>query len=177
MHSNNKRFLEDVKNQYPQYFTNVSVLEIGSVDYYGYIRSLFDAKEHIGVDACEGYNYTAEQYKAYGVDIQCYANQTQFTQDQFDVFICLSVFEHDPTWKETIQHNLQWLKPNALLIMSWGAEGNQHHGLNWLPVTTEEFHIFIKTLPIEVLDCYFEEDRYGLDSAGSYAFVGRYTAG
>lgn len=173
MHSNNKRFLEETKQAYPAYFRDTAVLEVGSVDYYGFVRSLFEGAQYIGIDACEGYNYTPEQYEAYGVDIKCYGNQSAFTENQFDVFVCLSVFEHDPTWQETIAHNLQWLKPNALIIMSWGAEGNQHHGLNWKPVTTEEFHAFISTLPIDVLDCYFEEDRYGTDCSGSYAFIGK----
>jgi hypothetical protein len=47
------------------------------------------------------------------------------------------MLEHDPRWRESLAHNLQWLKRGGLLLLSWGAEGNLRHDPEpwaWVPV-------------------------------------------
>ena len=43
-----------LKQKFPQMFSEVDVLEIGSLDINGSIRGLFDAKTYIGVDLDNG---------------------------------------------------------------------------------------------------------------------------
>ncbi len=84
-----------------------------------------------------------------------------------------SVFEHDPTWRETIKHNLQWLKPGGVFATCFGAEGNLPHLMRWALVPHQEFLDYCKTMPLDMIDAFFEEDRYGKDCPGAYDAIAR----
>lgn len=163
MHDNNLKWLIDLKRAYPAHFNNAAVLELGS----GYgqgsrIRAQFTDCRYVGVDIVEGY----------GVDVVSAAKDTQFSEGEFDTLVCLSMFEHDPEWRESISHNIPWVKSGGLIIMCWGAEGNLHHGPEpWCIVPEQEALDYLDTLPIKIVDNFFEETRYGLDCAGAYDLI------
>lgn len=54
MHLNNRKWLEDLKKDYPDNFEKCSVLEIGSQNVNGTARDYFKDCEYIGVDREEG---------------------------------------------------------------------------------------------------------------------------
>lgn len=160
MHLNNRKWMADLKKEYPQYFRGVKVLELGS----GYgqgapIRAMFENCDYTGIDIVGGE----------GVDIVVAAKDTQFKEEEFDTLICLSMFEHDPDWKESIGHNIPFVKKGGMIFMCWGAEGNVHHQPEpWAIVTEKEALDYLKTFPIDIKDAFFEEKRYGIDCAGAY---------
>src|SRR6185295_17320064 len=137
------------------------ILELGSGSQRiaGSIRPYFnEAQEYIGVDIEEGP----------GVDIVSRAQDTKFEENYFDTLAIFSLFEHDLDWKETMSHNIKWLKPGGLIFTCFGAEGNEPHMSVWQPVPHQEFLDHAKSLGLKVLDAFFEEDRYGKNCAGAY---------
>lgn len=169
MHTNNQTWLADMKKKYPKNFKKAKVLELGSWDYELHTRKFFDDCEYVGVDICEGYEPAhIEKRKEYGVDIMTKATQTVFEKEYFDTLICLSMFEHDSEWAASLIHNLPFVRKGGLILLCWGAEGNGQHGSNWRPVTTEEFHVISRDLPMNIVEEFFEESKYGLDCAGAY---------
>lgn len=159
MHTNNKKWLRDLKKQYPSGFVRKSVLELGSgTTEKLLVKPLFEKCQYIGVDKVgkEGGNR--------GVDIVLEAKHTTFKKNQFDTLVCLSMFEHDPHWRQSFSHNLKWLKPGGYIFLCFGAEGNLHHGPEpWALVPYRKFLNFCTSLPIQILDAFFEEERYGYD--------------
>ena len=160
MHLNNRKWLEDCKKAYPDNFKGCSVLEIGSQDVNGTIRDYFEDCDYIGVDREEGN----------GVDIVCDARETKFDK-KFDTVMIISVFEHDLNWKDTLKHNIQWLKKDGLCFICFGAEGNLPHMDIWAIVPHQEFLDECKKLGLKVIDAFFEEERYGAGDSGVYDLI------
>jgi len=165
MHAGNRQWLESLKKQYPGDFAGVKVLDIGSYNVNGSARKFFNAKKYVGVDRQAGPD----------VDIVCEAEFTKFKEAEFDTLVYLSVFEHDPRWKEGFEHNLKWVKPGGLIIVCWGAEGNRRHKPEpWALVPVEEFMKAARGWPIEILDAFFEGERFELEP-GAYDVLARKT--
>ena len=157
MHAGNHQFLNSIKTQYPDYFRGKSVLELGSLNINGTVRIYFDQCQYIGVDKTAGPD----------VDLVCEAKSTSFQPGQFDTIVCTSMFEHDPDWKQSFGHNLQWLKSGGLWVASWGAEGNRHHAPDpWAPVLMADMREFVKTLPLHNVDIFWEREKHAADCDG-----------
>lgn len=159
MHENNHKWLVDVRAQYPRHFQDARVLEIGAKDWNGSARRHFTNCDYVGVDREPGP----------GVDLLAVYAQEQLSRRSFDTFVALSVFEHDSEWRETLAAYLPFLRPGALLITCFGAEGNEPHEPSpWAVVPHREFLNYAATLPLAVLDAFFEEERYGKGCAGCF---------
>jgi hypothetical protein len=98
MHLGNRDFLWHMNKVYPEHFRNAKVLELGSLDVNGTARDHFENCEYVGIDQSPG--------KC--VDIVVPAKNTKFTPEYFDTLMSMSMFEHDPDWRESLSHNLQW---------------------------------------------------------------------
>lgn len=110
-------FCENVKNQFPDHFKNVSVLDIGSLDICGNNRYLFENYTYIGVDLDIGPN----------VDIASKGHLYK-SEKQFDVVISTECFEHDEYYDLTIKNMYKLLKPNGLFMFTCAAPGRPEHG-------------------------------------------------
>jgi SAM-dependent methyltransferase len=168
MHENNRRWLADLRRTYPEHFHRARVLELGSRVWgttpHDSIRPYFTEGTYVGVDAIAGS----------GVDVVVEAQATRFEVDEFDTLAAFSLFEHDPDWRASLRHNLTWLRSGGLLVTCFGAEGNLPHLMDWCPVPHAEFLDYCAAeTGIEVLDAFFEEERYGRDCAGCYNVVGK----
>jgi hypothetical protein len=169
MHNTCKKWMEEMKQKYPANFVNAKVLELGAVDAEQCVPRLLENCEHVGIDKMEGYQYDASVLKSWGVDFVMDAVDTKFEEEYFDTLICLSMFEHDVHWQQSLAHNLPFLKKGGLILLLWGAEGNGPHGMSWKPVTSTEFAEFVPSLPITVIDKFFGDQRYGGDDCpGAY---------
>ncbi len=168
MHQGNLKWLSQLKETYPGHFTKVDVLEIGSCNLNGTARDFFtDTKSYVGVDLAPGPC----------VDLVCEAKKTLFETGHFDVLVYLSVMEHDPGWRESFEHNLQWIKTGGLIIVCFGAEGNNRHDPEpWALVPVADFMKAAAAMPIQILDAFFESDRGWLDCPGAYDVVARKVA-
>lgn len=165
MHQGNRDFLSFVSQKYSHEVSGAAILEIGSMDWNGTARPYFAAAaRYVGVDHCAGA----------AVDIVCQADQTAFKPGEFDILICLSVFEHDPEWRQILPHNLRWVKDGGLVILCWGAEGNLRHAPEpWAIVPVADFDEASKALPMMQVDAFFEGTRFTKDCPGCYDVVAR----
>lgn len=116
-HIEQAHFCESVKRRFPDKFTNVSVLDIGSLDINGNNRYLFENYSYVGVDLGEGRN----------VDVICRGHEYDNTT-QFDVVISTECFEHDEFYTLTIRNMYRLLKPTGMFLFSCATEGRPEHG-------------------------------------------------
>jgi hypothetical protein len=165
MHQGNRDWLALLRHRYAAEIKGSSILEIGSMDWNGSARPYFStAARYVGVDHAPGPS----------VDVVCPAAETKFKPLEFDILICLSVFEHDPDWRRSFCHNLQWIKEWGLLIVCWGAEGNLCHGpLPWAIVPVNDFMKMSQESNVFIVERFFESERFTPDCSGCYDVVAR----
>jgi SAM-dependent methyltransferase len=162
MHIGNREFLNYLCNTYPSNFHKAKVLELGSLDINGSCRDHFTECDYTGIDIVAGNC----------VDLVVAAKDTVFLPEQFDTVISFSMVEHDPTWAESIAHNMQWLKCGGLFAMCWGGEGNKWHGPEpWKLVPVADMKALIATLPLDNVDIFFEGDRFYPDCDGAFDLI------
>lgn len=160
MHVGNVDWLKDLNECYD--IKNAQLLELGSLNINGTARDYLQVHSWLGIDIQKGRD----------VDLVCRAVDTSWDAAPYDVILCTSMLEHDPTWRESLTHNLQWLKPGGLLFLSWGAEGNTHHLPEpWALVPLTDVETWIAANGLELLESCWERDRYTADCAGCYDMV------
>jgi SAM-dependent methyltransferase len=119
-HFEQRQFCEQVKEIYPEYFKEVRVLDIGSLDINGSNRDLFDTgAKYVGIDVADGKN----------VDIVCPAHRFEIKNEQFDTIISTECFEHDMFYEESLQnicHKL--LRSGGLFLFTCATTGRPEHG-------------------------------------------------
>ncbi|QNN53125.1 class I SAM-dependent methyltransferase [Nocardioides mesophilus] len=95
------------------------VLEIGSYDVNGSIRSLFEsAREYVGVDLDDGP----------GVDVVGFGHEIADADGSFDLTISGECFEHDPHWRATFANMSRLARPGGLVAFSCASRGRPEHG-------------------------------------------------
>lgn len=117
-HPEQLEFVEKVKAAFPQFFTSVRTLEIGSLDINGSIRGFFDNGHYIGLDVAIGP----------GVDVVCQGQDYAEADDSFDTVISCEVMEHNPFWKETLSNMIRVCRPGGLVLMTCANTGRKEHG-------------------------------------------------
>lgn len=117
-HYQQLKFVELTKQQFPDFFSGKRVIEIGSWDVNGSVRSHFSNCDYIGVDIAEGN----------GVDLVCPGQDVKLPDQSVDVAVSCECFEHNPQWKETFINMCRMLKPGGLCLMSCATSGRREHG-------------------------------------------------
>jgi SAM-dependent methyltransferase len=123
-HKSQQLFFQSVKKKYPSFFTDVKILDIGSLDINGNIKHLFKQPYYyIGVDLFEGKN----------VNVVC-PGHLYDSGFQFDIVVSGECFEHDMYYGRTIQNMVKLLKPGGLMMFTCASTGRAEHGtLNTTP--------------------------------------------
>lgn len=113
-------FIQAVKEQFPNNFSNCSVLEFGSHDFYseGSTRSFFNNCIYIGIDAGPGF----------GVDISCIAHEYNAPDNSFDTVVSREMFEHDPYWEKSFANMIRLCKSKGLVFFTCATFGRAKHG-------------------------------------------------
>ena len=118
-HQQQAYFCASVREAFPQYFSGVFVLDIGSLDVNGNNQYLFDYNcVYIGVDVAVGRN----------VDIITPAHLLSLPDATFDVIISTECLEHDRFYIETLRNIERLLKPGGLFLMTCATVGRPEHG-------------------------------------------------
>ena len=117
-HLEQKEFCIKMKEQFPEYFENKKVLDIGSLDINGNNRFLFTNCDYIGLDVGDGNN----------VDVISVGHLYDAPDEYFDTIISTEVFEHDMFYEETIKNIMRMLKPGGAFIFTCAADGRPEHG-------------------------------------------------
>lgn len=94
------------------------VIEIGSYDVNGTMRSIIDSAEHVGVDLIAGP----------GVDIVEYGHRVRLEDGSFDAALSAECFEHDPHYRKTVTNMARLVRPGGLVAFSCGGRGRLEHG-------------------------------------------------
>ena len=117
-HADQVEFMGLVKEHFPTFFEGVSVLEVGSLDINGSVRSFFPGTNYTGVDVAAGP----------GVDEVCQGQLVGHPSGAFDVVISCECMEHNPFWVETVSNIFRMAKPGGLVIVSCATTGRAEHG-------------------------------------------------
>lgn len=117
-HKEQRDYLDRIKNQFPDAFTNCKVLDIGSFDVNGNEKPWFDGCDFIGLDLLPGP----------GVDVACPANEYDAPDETFDTIISCECWEHNPYYKESIMNSIRMLKPGGYFIWTCATTGRPVHG-------------------------------------------------
>ena len=117
-HSQQFRFINFVKQTHPSYFSGKTVLEIGSLNINGSVRSFFIDSIYTGIDVAEGKD----------VDLVVNGEDHRGDANSFDVVISCECFEHNPEYEKTFINMVRLLKNDGLLIMTCATYGRPQHG-------------------------------------------------
>lgn len=117
-HENQFEFIGMIRKHFPGKFSGGKVLEVGSLDINGSVRSFFDADRYIGVDVADGP----------GVDEVCQGQLLDHPTASFDVVVSCECMEHNPFWVETLANMFRMAKPGGLVIVSFATTGRAEHG-------------------------------------------------
>ena len=116
-HKEQRDFFLEVSEKFPNYFKNVRVLDIGSLDINGNNRHLFENSNYTGLDVAEGNN----------VDVVSLAHEYN-SQDYYDFIISNDCFEHDMFYEKTLKNIVRLLKPKGMFLFTCKTTGSQEHG-------------------------------------------------
>lgn len=112
-------FFQAVVEANKAFVEGARVLEIGSYDVNGSVRSLFPtAGRYVGVDLVAGP----------GVDLVEFGNRLDHDDDIYDVTISSECFEHDQHWPETFANMVRMTRPGGLVAFSCASRGRPEHG-------------------------------------------------
>jgi len=112
------RFIGHVKSFLPEFFTSRRVLEIGSLDINGSVRSFYENVEYIGIDVASGQ----------GVDVVSRGENYRGDADSFDVVVSCECMEHNPMFEKTWLNMVRLLKSDGLMLMTCASFGRLQHG-------------------------------------------------
>ena len=115
-HPEQRDYFNKIKALHPQFFTGVSVIEIGSLNINGTVRDFFDATSYLGVDVSSGP----------GVDLVMEGQNVKLPKHSFDIAVSAECFEHNPHWKATFK-NMARLAKTAVLF-TCASDGRAEHG-------------------------------------------------
>jgi len=152
MHMENRLFWERCVEKYARHFNDPSrAVEFGSLNINGSIREYCRCTDYTGLDWKPGPC----------VDIVSLAHEAPFAPESFDTVVSASMLEHDPFWDKSIRKMVEVLKPDGILILSWGAMKNVPHCLATAP--DGKFHALKPTLVLNLLEAigvYVHEFQY-----------------
>ena len=136
-HKEQTNYVNKIKQQFPNYFTNKKVLGIGTFNVCGTEDTYFDDCDYSGLDLGPGP----------GVDIVCPAQDYDAPNNTFDTIISCECFEHNPYYKETIQNAVRMLKSGGMFLFTCATTGRPVHGVKSLEEKSKEKFPNWKTMP------------------------------
>lgn len=117
-HTEQRVFIEKLKQKFPNFFSQKKVLEVGSLDINGTVRDFFSDCQYTGLDVSFGQ----------GVDIVCEGQNYNAPDQTYDVVCSAECFEHNPHWLETFQNMIRLCKDGGLVLFTCATDGRPEHG-------------------------------------------------
>ena len=119
MHPEIDNFIVTVKQKFPEYFEGKKVLEVGSQNINGSVRSHFKNCDYLGIDLGE----------APGVDkVEDASKMTYF--EEYDVVISSEMLEHCEEWDNALVAMFTATKIGGMFILTCAGPNRQEHGTN-----------------------------------------------
>jgi len=132
-HTDQRKFVEKVKSQYPQYFHGVRVIDCGSYDVNGNIKDLFDDSDYIGVDNHAGPNVD------WAIPLH-HIDTAGITVQKYDTVISCEMLEHDYYWERSLKKMYNILKPNGMLLFTCAGYNRREHGVEEFASDKKQSH-------------------------------------
>jgi hypothetical protein len=117
-HQEQKDFCKYVLDKHPSKFTNVKVLDVGSLDVNGNNKWLFSESTYTGIDIDKGPN----------VDVVSKGHEFNAPDQSFDTIISTECFEHDMFYRETLANIVRMLCPEGMFVFTCATTGRPEHG-------------------------------------------------
>lgn len=117
MHAEIRYCLATVRDVFPEFFSGVSVVEIGSADINGSVRGYFQSTDYVGVDLIPGP----------GVDVVGQGEDVRLGRE-FDVAVSTECLEHNPKYFETFENMVRHTRPGGLVLFTCATTGRPEHG-------------------------------------------------
>jgi SAM-dependent methyltransferase len=117
-HYTQRQFVRFVREFFPEDFRGRRVLEVGSLDINGSLRSLFERCDYVGLDVAPGP----------GVDVVCQGQAYAAADASFDITLSVEAMEHNPHWRETFDNMVRLTRPGGLVVMTCATSGRPEHG-------------------------------------------------
>lgn len=126
-HRQQRDFCTRVKAINPQFFHNVNVLDVGSLDINGSNRFLFTGEQgsYIGIDIAPGKN----------VDAVSKGHEWSVADNYYDTIVSTECFEHDMFYPQTLKNIVRMLKPGGLFLFTCATVGRREHGTKRTTIT------------------------------------------
>lgn len=115
-HIQQREYLSNLKSRFPEMFSGVSVLEVGSLNINGTVRDFFPATDYLGVDVASGP----------GVDLVAQGENLTFDDNTFDIAISAECFEHNPEWAATFANMTRMA--SRYVVFTCASDGRAEHG-------------------------------------------------
>lgn len=158
MHHANRLFWDRSSKKYPRYFAPpANVIECGSYDVNGSIRDYFTATDYVGVDWRPGPK----------VDLVSLTHELPYPAAWFDTVASASMLEHDPYWEKSLTKMVELMKPDGILIVTWGAMWNCPHEFHTAPdglfhaLAAGKVIAFLRSLGIHIQEFQYEKTILG----------------
>ena len=117
MHAEVRHCLATVRDAFPEFFSGVSVFEVGSADINGSVRTYFQSTDYVGVDLVPGP----------GVDVVGQGEDVRLGRE-FDVAVSTECLEHNPKYFETFENMVRHVRPGGLVLFTCASTGRPEHG-------------------------------------------------
>jgi SAM-dependent methyltransferase len=117
-HVQQNEYMSTVRSLFPSYFANGRVLEIGSMDLNGTVRSFFSGCDYVGLDVAPGPC----------VDVVCGGHDYDGASATFDVVLSCEAMEHNPHWEQTFSNMIRLCRPGGMVLFTCATDGRPEHG-------------------------------------------------
>jgi SAM-dependent methyltransferase len=117
-HPAEMNYIQSIKDKFPDSFLNKKVLEVGSLNINGSVRTFFSDCDYTGIDVGAGNN----------VDIVCQGQNYDAPDSTFDTVLSCECFEHNPEWVATFRNMHRMCKSGGLVIMTCATGDRPEHG-------------------------------------------------
>ena len=117
-HEQQLLFVKAVSEHLSNDFAGKKILEVGSIDVNGSIRSYFQGSLYLGVDLSEGP----------GVDLVCEGNKLDHPDETYHLTVSCECFEHNPHWVETFLNMYRMTKNGGIVMFTCATKGRLEHG-------------------------------------------------
>lgn len=117
-HPQQINYIKKIAAKFPNFFIDKKILEVGSLDINGSVRTFFTNCNYLGIDLGTGK----------GVDLVCSGHELDHPDQTYDCSITTECFEHNPFWVETFRNMIRMTKSGGLIVMTCATEGRPEHG-------------------------------------------------
>lgn len=117
-HHTQQEFVKKLSIDFPNNFSNIKMLEVGSLNINGTIRNYFNNCTYVGVDVDKGKD----------VDLICGGHLVDHEDNIYDTTGSCNCFEHNPYWVESFQNMYRMTKRNGLIFIAVPTTGYPEHG-------------------------------------------------